>query len=335
MRKYEHGGDVYKKNVRLDFSVNTNPLGMSEAVKSAVSESISDFGSYPDNECRTLRAAIAEYEGVNVDNILCSNGASEMIFAIVRAVMPKKAVLIAPTFSEYERALMSVGCETSYYKLSEDNGFCIGRDFLNSLDGADITFICNPNNPVGSVAHKSLMEDIAQKCRSAGVVCVSDECFADLAGCYSMKGKMSVIKAFTKTYSLAGLRLGYLIGDDKIIADTKLQLPAWNVSKVAQAAGAAALSDKDYLKKSIEIIEKERGFLQHGLTALGFKVFDSQANFILFKGREGIAQELLKKGIMIRDCSNFEGLSEGFYRIGVKLHAENEELIKELGEICG
>lgn len=116
---YEHGGDVYRNKVRLDFSVNTNPLGMSENVKKAIAENIEQFGIYPDAMCINLRNAIAEKEQVGIDNVLCSNGAAEMIFAVVRAVMPKKTLLLAPTFSEYERALKSVGSQICYYYLKE------------------------------------------------------------------------------------------------------------------------------------------------------------------------------------------------------------------------
>ena len=151
---YEHGGDIYRNKVRLDFSVNTNPLGMSENVKKAIAENIEQFGIYPDAMCVNLRNAIAEKEQVGVDNVLCSNGAAEMIFAVVRAVMPKKSLLLAPTFSEYERALKSVGSQICYYYLKEENDFELQDDFIDYLDDIDMVFICNPNNPVGKITDK-------------------------------------------------------------------------------------------------------------------------------------------------------------------------------------
>lgn len=135
---YEHGGDIYRNKVRLDFSVNTNPLGMSENVKKAIAENIEQFGIYPDAMCINLRNAIAEKEQVGVDNVLCSNGAAEMIFAVVRAVMPKKSLLLAPTFSEYERALKSVGSQICYYYLKEENDFELQDDFIDYLDDIDM-----------------------------------------------------------------------------------------------------------------------------------------------------------------------------------------------------
>ena len=218
---YEHGGDIYRNKVRLDFSVNTNPLGMSENVKKAIAENIEQFGIYPDAMCVNLRNAIAEKEQVGVDNVLCSNGAAEMIFAVVRAVMPKKSLLLAPTFSEYERALKSVGSQICYYYLKEENDFELQDDFI------------------------------------------------------------------------------------------------------------------DYLEKGKQIIREEREFLMGELKNLGFKVFNSDVNFILFKGSVGLDKSLLKREILIRNCGNFNGLDEGFYRIAVKKHDENAEFIRELGDICG
>lgn len=335
MKKFEHGGDIYRNNVRIDFSVNTNPLGIGEKVKKAVMENADRFGIYPDVHYTALRRAIADKEGVDAENVVCSNGAAEMIFAAARAVMPKKALITAPAFSEYERALLSVGCEIEYYELKEENGFCIKSDILESLNGIDMVFICNPNNPVGNIAEQSIMERTAKICAENNITCVIDECFMDIANGYSMKGKLPVIKAFTKTYAMAGLRLGYLMGDTKIVGDIKKQLPAWNVSAAAQAAGIAALDDEEYLNKSRKLIKTEREYLGRELKRHGFKVFDSETNFILVKGKRGIDKTLLERGILIRSCDNFKGLDGGFYRIAVKQHEENAELIRELGDICG
>lgn len=335
MKQYEHGGDIYRNRVRLDFSVNTNPLGISDNIKKAVLDSVNDFGVYPDAEYELLRSKIAEYEGVGSEQVSCSNGAAEMIFAVVRAVRPKKSLVVAPTFSEYERALRAAGSEIEYYYLNEENNFCIDYDFSERLNAVDMLFICNPNNPTGNVPDKAVMKKISDKCKKENIICVVDECFANLADCYSMKGTLPVIKAFTKTYAMAGLRLGYMVSDETFAQRVREQLPAWNVSAAAQAAGIAALEEKEYLEKSIAVIKEERAFLEKSLSKLGFKVFPSQANFILVKGRVGVDKALLEKGILIRNCDNFAGLDGSFYRIAVKTHKENEELMRELGDICG
>lgn len=329
MEQFEHGGGIYGKNIRLDFSVNTNPLGLHEKIKNAAAGAADRYGLYPDENYTELKKAIAEYENISAENIAVSNGASEMIFAVVRAVMPKRAILVSPTFCEYERALLSVGCELEFYDTKEENKFAIGTDILDRLDSVDMAFICNPNNPTGTLCDKKILEAIAEK----NITCVVDECFMDFTDGCSMKGRLPVIRAFTKTYAMAGLRLGYLIADRELIKRVQAQLPAWNVSAPAQAAGAKAIDCGDYLKKSKELIKTEREYLTAGLKKHGFKVFKSDANFLLVKGREGIGQILLKKGILIRECDNFRSLNGRYYRIAVKTHAENKILIKELGDI--
>ena len=246
---YEHGGDVYRNKVRLDFSVNTNPLGMSKNVKKAIAENIEQFGIYPDAMCINLRNAIAEKEQVGVDNVLCSNGAAEMIFAVVRAVMPKKSLLLAPTFSEYERALKSVGSQICYYYLKEENDFELQDDLLIILMiliwfSYAIRIILSEKLQI-----KKRLKYIAEVCGERKIVCVFDECFMDLADGYSMKEKVPVIKAFTKTYAMAGLRLGYMIADTDFVCDVQRQLPMWNVSAAAQIGGITTINDNDYLEK--------------------------------------------------------------------------------------
>ncbi len=335
MNRFAHGGDTYGKSVRLDFSVNTAPLGPDEKILSAVREGENFFGVYPDIEYRDLREKIARRESVDIENVVCSNGASEMIFAVTRAVMPKTALLISPSFSEYERALLSVGAEIRYYDLREEDGFALRGDFLDALRGADMAFVCNPNNPTGNVFDRDILEKAAKQCEKSGAVLAADECFIDFTDACSLKGKAPVIKAFTKTYALAGLRLGYLIADGAFAEKVKKQLPAWNVSIAAALAGEAAAYDTAYIEKNVSIIKKERDFLSKRLSEAGFKTFKSDANFLLIKGAAGMDKKLLDRGILIRSCSNFRGLGGNFYRVAVKTRAENEELIRKLGDICG
>ncbi len=330
---YNHGGDIYRNRVKIDFSANINPFGLPETVRRALSENIEDLSAYPDTECEKLSRAVAEYEGVSADNILCGNGASEIIFNTVRAVMPKRALLIAPTFSEYERALKSVGCEIKYHTLSEENNFNLTERILPELDGTDMIFLCNPNNPVGNMIDEALMDQILRECEKRDIFAVIDECFMDFVpNGYSAKKKTAVIKAFTKTHALAGLRLGYMIGDSKTLEKIDLVSPRWNVNAAAQLAGIAALSDAEYLKKTKKYIEKERIFLTDKLRKLGIKAFDSRTNFILFKTGKEIYAPLLKKGLLVRQCGNFRGLDDSFYRIAVRLHEENTVLLSALKE---
>lgn len=334
MKRFEHGGDIYRNDIRLDFSANINPFGMPEGVKAAVTENIDKLSCYPDTECEALRNAIAKKEGVTADNILCGNGAADLIFAVVRAIMPKRALLIAPTFSEYEKALLSIGCKTEYFVLNEESGFALTERFLDFLTDIDMIFICNPNNPVGNVIDRNLMDRILKKCADNHIIAVVDECFMDFVPeGYSVKGQAVVIKAFTKLYAMAGIRLGYMIGDTKIIGDTKSKMQSWSVSSPAQLAGIAAVYDREYAEKSVKYISREREFLIKELKNLNFTVYGSEANFVFFKGDTKIYEELLKKSILIRSCENFRGLDSRFYRAAVRLHEENISLINALKEL--
>ena len=329
MRKFEHGGMIRGRNIRLDFSVNTNPLGMCGEVKKAVTGAADLYEKYPDPKYTDLKNAIAEYENVNAENIAVSNGASEMIFAAVRAVMPKRAAMAAPCFSEYERALLSVGSEIIFYDTCEKNNFEVREDFLKIAKDADMVFLTNPNNPTGTLINDTITDALPK----TDAVCVIDECFLPFTDGESAKGKMPVIKAFTKTHAMAGLRLGYMIADAEFTERVNAQLPAWNVNAAAAAAAIAACGCDGHIKKAREIIKEEREYLGGEFSRLGFKVFKSDANFLLIKGKEGVGEALLKRGILIRECDNFRNLDARFYRVAVKTHVENEILIRELGEV--
>lgn len=334
MNKYEHGGDIYRNNIRLDFSSNINPFGIPDTAKEAVLCSFDKMARYADTEYENLRRKIAEHENVDFENVLCGNGASELIFAVVRAFMPKKALLISPSFSEYERALSGVGCDIEYFALSEENGFELMDDFLDFAEDIDMLFICNPNNPTGTLTDKGLMDKILEKCKKNNITAVIDECFMDfVTDGYSVRDSAVVIKAFTKIYAMAGLRLGYMLSDRDVIEKVKSVMIPWSVNAAAEAAGIAALCDREYRKKSVEYIENERRFLIDNLNRLGFKTYNSKANFVFFKGNDKIYNELLNKGILIRQCGSFRGLDDSFYRAAIRLHKDNEELIRELEEI--
>ena len=173
---------------------------------------------YPDVECEELRRALEKAEGVPMESIICGNGAADLIFGLVLAVKPRKALLPAPTFAEYEQALNAWGCQTEYCFLSEEKGFCPGEEFLDAIrQDMDMVFFCNPNNPTGVAAEPEYLKRLAERCRQMGAFLVLDECFEDFLEepeKYSMKGylkaypRMFLLKAFTKKYAMAGIRLG-------------------------------------------------------------------------------------------------------------------------------
>ena len=296
--------------------------------------------------CRALSEALSEYENVQKDYIFCSNGSIEAIFRIVSFLKPKNALIIAPTFNEYEHALESIGCKINYYYLKEENDFIIDEDIIDYIDQeTNIVFICNPNNPTGQLTEKKTIEKILAHCEKMDTTLVIDECFMDfvsdkeeysaknLLGIYS---NLIILKAFTKIFAMAGIRLGYCMSSNiKIMDGIKEIGPTWNVSSIAQAAGIAAVQETDYLTESLQFIDEQRGYLADKLDMMGLKVYSSNANYIFFKCMQDIdlKHELLQYGILIRDCSDYEGLENGYYRIAVKRDEDNKLLVRALRNI--
>ena len=345
--KKPHGGDRYGRPVELDFSANTNPLGTPTSVTEAVVESAAYLNQYPDPYCRKLVAALADFEGLKRETILCGSGAAELIFSFCAALRPRRALELAPTFSEYAAALASVGCAVSRYPLSAENGFQLTEQFLNELYQSDceVLFLCNPNNPTGRTIDPALLDSVRSLCQKKGIWLFLDECFLDLSDGgrgLSLKNwldqnpRLFLLKAFTKSYGMAGLRLGYcLSGNPELLAEMGRSVQPWNVSLPAQAAGVAALGERDFLVRTTAIICQERAWLRSRLEELGLWVCPSQANYLLLRSPRELYEPLLERGILIRDCSNYHGLGRGWYRVAVKLRDENQRLTSALGGRLG
>lgn len=341
MTKHIHGGDVYKYKNCLDFSANCNPLGTPESVKKAIAESLAYISDYPQVGCTPLKEAIAEYEGTDKEYLICGNGAADLIFSLCRAKKPKKALLLAPTFAEYEQALTSVDCEIERFFLKEDDDFAVKENYMEALhSGLDMIFLCNPNNPTGILLERDFLEKVLKRCCELGIFMVVDECFLDFVDepdSYTLKEKLRefknlfILKAFTKRYAIAGVRLGYgMCADKETLEQMELMTQPWNVSTMAQAAGLAALKETQYVEDGRSLVFAEAEYLKREMAALGLKVFPSRANYIFFKGPENLFDTCVEKGILIRDCSNYPGLSKGYFRVAVKKHEANRKLIKTL-----
>lgn len=347
---FTHGGEYTDYNqIKLDFSVNTNPLGMPGNLSYALTTNVDALEKYPDRRSEELCHAISKKRGVPIDNIFIGNGASEVISLLAKVLAPKNALIIEPTFSGYERALLSNGSKISYYELTRENGYALTQDFIAFLEKAKCgaIFACSPNNPTGQVIEPALIKEIADVCEKKKIFFILDECFmgfvenSDHYSCQSLLADhphLILLDAFTKLYSIPGIRLGYCISSNKDLVKALYDVqPEWSVSTYAQLAGKEALSEERYVKRTVELVSTERDYLIKELRLLGFEVYDSQANFILFnvastlKKNRNLQEYLAKKHhILIRSCDNFKGLTEGDYRIAVKLHDENELLIEAL-----
>lgn len=341
-----HGGDLYGTAIELDYSANTNPYGTPEGVKRAIQEALGEVYHYPDPYCRELVRAISDWEQVPEEWILCGNGAAELIYSYAEAVRPKRAAELAPAFSEYALGLKRVGCELDRYLLSPEREFLPDGEFLAFLEEKkpEAVFLCNPNNPTGRRLELQYLEAILMLCRKNGMLLFLDECFLDLSAengiDYSASRflrehpQLFILKAFTKSYGMAGVRLGYgMSSDPELLKRMAKTVPPWNVSLLAQKAGVAALREQAFLKRTRQTIQSERRRLQRGLEALGFWVCPSEANFLLFYGAEGLEEALRNKRIAIRNAANFYGLGSGWYRIAVRLPEENKRLLEAIRQI--
>ena len=350
MLPYTHGGDVLTAQARyggpvLDCSANLNPLGMPPQVGEAAARAAAQAAPYPDPLCRALRAAIAAHDGVAPERVLCGSGAAELIFRLAFALRPRRALVTAPTFSEYEGALSAAGGAVTRHPLRRERNFDVDEGILEAVGpDTELVFLCTPNNPTGRLIDQGLLLRIAEKCRGLGAVLAVDECFLPLAcGGPGLAPwlveypNLLLLRAFTKSYAMAGLRLGYaLCADAALLERMSAGGPPWSVSTPAQAAGLAALTQcPHWPEKARAFLEGERPALAEGLSALGLDVVPGQANYLLFRaaGAADLKEKMVAQGVLIRSCANYHGLGEDWYRVCVGQAEQNRRLLAALREV--
>lgn len=348
MENLVHGGDWAGYRAQfgrdaLDFSANVSPLGLPEGVAKAITAALPTADRYPDPLCRELRAKLALHEGVPADHILCGNGAADLIFRLVWAKKPRRALVTAPTFAEYAAALETVGCTVKRFILQAADDFAVPESFLSAIDDrVDLVFLCQPNNPTGQLTPPDFVARILQRCTACGALLVLDECFLDFLPDHAQLtakpllggGDLLILKAFTKLYGMAGVRLGYALSADTALLDAMQHTgQPWAVSSLAQAAGLAALDETAYVEQVRALIAAQRPLLASGLRALGLRVLDGRANYLLFQGPETLGETLRQKGVVLRSCANYPGLDGSWYRTAVRTAAENEQLLQTLSEV--
>jgi threonine-phosphate decarboxylase len=231
----------------------------------------------------------------------------------------------------------------SIHPLSAEENFSVGEALLSAITpDLDLVILCSPNNPTGQQVPRPLLEQVLARCTQMGSLLMVDECFLELSddgrGLADLlqHPNLFLLRAFTKSYAIPGLRLGYGLCSNETLIQTMEEVGAcWNVSGPAQAAGIACCSCADWPKRGREIIEEERPGLVQALTALGCRVIPSQANYLLFQlpGRTDLQEQLLQRGILIRACGNYRGLGEDWYRVAIRTQAENQTLIATLRRI--
>ena len=311
MENLVHGGDWAGYRAQfgrdaLDFSANVSPLGLPEGVAKAITAALATADRYPDPLCRALRAKLAVHEKVPMEHILCGNGAADLIFRLVWTAKPRTALLPAPTFAEYAAALETAGCTVRRHFLRESEDFAVTEAFVSAVDEhTDMVFLCQPNNPTGQLTPLPLVEALLRRCERCGALLVVDECFLDFlpqSEVLSAKKLLAspnliILKAFTKLYGMAGVRLGYCLCSNTALLE-KMQTAGqpWAVSSLAQAAGLAALDETVYVARVQALIAQQRPVLRDGLRALGLRVLDGSANYLLFQAPETLGNILRQRG---------------------------------------
>ncbi len=324
----------------LDFSVNSNPFGPSPTVRQALATIPLD--RYPDRECLALRRALSQHWNVPVEQIIVGNGSAELLWLTALAYLQPgdRALVIGPTFGEYERAAALMGAHIVRWNARRETGFAVEpQDVARQLSESRprVAFCCNPNNPTGAATPLEVIAAWAGD--NTGTLFVVDEAYLAFApGLPSavevVRGRsvdnILVMRSMTKDYALAGLRLGYAIGPVPIISTLAKVRPAWNVNALAQAAGLAALADQSHLRQTLAALHEAKTELIAGLERLGRRAFPSAVHFFLLEVGNGAAfrRSLLRHGLQVRDCASF-GLP-AYVRIATRRPAENARLLQAL-----
>ncbi|MDH3191158.1 MAG: aminotransferase class I/II-fold pyridoxal phosphate-dependent enzyme [Nitrosopumilus sp.] len=340
-----HGGLLSKDTPIsgiLDFSSNITPIGMPNQVKNTIKRQIGKIENYPDIHSSKLLLALEKYTKQSSSNLIVGNGAIEIIYNFCNTFLSKNTpVLIpVPTFGEYEAASKLNTSKISFFKTMDLTKNL--NTFISKIPKNGCIFICNPNNPTGKLIRKKNLLHIIRKAKKHNSIVFVDECFIELVP-QSNESIISSVKKFdnilvlrslTKSFGLAGIRIGYAISSKYIISILKKIKIPWSVNLMAEYAGISALNNPSHILKSKSIIKKEYNFLKNKISMIdGLECINSSTNFILIKTNQDstkLQKKLLEKKILVRDCKNFYGLNNHFIRIAVKSHKDNLKLVKAL-----
>ncbi len=347
-----HGGNIYRFSEEygiperriIDFSSSINPLGISKAISRELQGSLKCLYGYPDIDAMKLRRRLSELHDIVPESLICGNGSTELIYLVVRALRPEKGLIPAPTFSEYEKAVIIshprvAKSHLKYFMLDKKNNFEISPGgYVRALKGCDMAFLCNPNNPTGRLLKKDEVIKIADSAKALKCYLIVDEAFIDFCPEESVIKEVTknpyliVLRSLTKFYALAGLRLGYAVFPLSLVKLIEDYKEPWTVNTLAQRAGITAVNDISFKNETFRTIKKEKKFLEEGFEKLRIDYIPSAANYYLIRTKKAtdIIASLKNKGILVRDCSNFYGLDNSYIRIAVKSRRHNALLLKEL-----
>ena len=326
----------------IDFSASINPLGPSSQVLEAAQAV--NLAAYPDPECLKLREAIGLALGVEPARILAGNGSTELIHLIARTFLSSgdAALIFDPTFGEYDAACRAQCVAPEFVRSTPEEQF--RWDLASAIEHIravrpSAAFLCNPNNPTGVYLDEEEVRSIAESLRGIGVL-VLDEAYVpfvreswDTLPLLSM-GNVVILRSMTKDHALTGLRLGYMLAPEEIVARVVAHQYSWSVNAPAQAAGIAAISDRSQVEKGREAVRKGKEFLMREARSMGLECLPAAANFLVFRvGRAAeLRHELLARHrVCVRDCASF-GMPE-YIRVGVRKMEDNRRLVDALKDV--
>ena len=360
-----HGGNVYHAARLLsrdpsdlcDFSASINPLGVPLAARRLLQTAIGKVQHYPDPQGLALVQAIAERHGVSPENVVLGNGTVELIYALPAAFNIRHGLIVGPVFSEYERVLTLANARVTHVLArSKDDYRQPVREVLEKVERPssgwskrrlpiEAVFLCNPNSPTGRSVSRNGVYRLLEAVKRRNGYLIVDETFVEFCEEKSVirraacDDSLLVLRSFTKFYGIPGLRIGYIVGTEKSLWRLRNRLPPWSVNTLAQEAALAGLRDYRYKERTLLFIQKERPVFRRALEGIpGVRVYPSSANFFLVELPEPLTSHqvqivLMKRGYLVRDCSNYPGLHERMLRFAVRTSRENARLVKQLQHV--
>ncbi len=350
--QFAHGGNIYAfaraRGVTpervLDFSASINPLGWPPAATRAYRRALPQLVHYPEPYAESLSTALAAYHDLNSRTVLVGNGSTQLIFLLARALAARRVLLIAPLFSEHAAAFCLSGARVERFFLRPPT-FTLSLKRLGSslTKGYDALVLTNPNSPTGTLIPRPQLEELACLCQRVRTRLIVDETFVDWVEEESLKQLAArsphviVLRSLTKFFAMPGLRVGYLIGQARLVARLRARLEPWSVNTVAQEVAFACMRDQRFVRRSRTFMVQERAWLAEQLAGLkGLQPFPSRANFLLVRitasalNASSLRQALAREDLLIRTCADFPGLGERFFRVAVRTRQENRRLLNGL-----
>jgi threonine-phosphate decarboxylase len=358
---YFHGGNVWEFSEKydvpvdeiIDFSISTNPFGAPETALESIRKHLNLVKHYPDPDPEWLLEALAKSAGAEPNNVILGNGSTELIYLFNEVFLEDgyEAVIPVPSFSEYKAAIERFGGNMTFIRCDSSKNFHLNVEELENTISKKtrVIFLCNPNSPTGVLYDKADILRIIRFAAERNVLVFLDEDYIDFvddAKRYSMAeyvneyNNLFVLRSLTKFFGLAGVRIGYGIGAPELVsAMNNVKMP-WSINSLAMFATEAAINDTDFIKKSRLLVSQSRTeMLELSKSIPWLKVYPSETNFLLVEIIQGdftstqIKEVLAKKGLLIRDCKDFDGLNNRFFRVTVRKPEENKKLIEQIKSV--